>query len=101
MSRDGGAVRDRRDRTARGILFGAGELLGNKRARDHLNHGARLRDLPVEAAATDRRDPASQDLETLRGALAAAELSRSRVVAALVLLCAGVLITLAAGLSSL
>lgn len=84
-----------------GILFGAGELLGaHKRARDHLNHGARLRDLPVEAAATDRRDPASQDLETLRGALAAAELSRSRVVAALVLLCAGVLITLAAGLSS-
>lgn len=79
-----------------GILFGAGELLGaHKRARDHLNHGARLRDLTSIATGE-----VSDDLETLRGALAAAELSRSRVVFALVLLCAGVLITLAAGLSS-
>jgi hypothetical protein len=81
-----------------GILLGAGELLGaHRRARDHLDGSARLHGLVPVAATTAE----SEDVATLRGALAAAELNRTRVVAALVLLCAGVLITLAAGLAAL
>lgn len=81
-----------------GILLGAGELLGaHKRARDHLDGSAKMHGLVPNVSTTG----ASNDLATLRGALAAAELNRTRVVAALILLCAGVLITLAACLAAL
>jgi hypothetical protein len=83
-----------------GILLGAGELLGaHQRARDHLDGPAKLHDLVHDPLTTAGIE--SEDLATLRGALAAAELNRARVVAALVLLCAGVLITLGAGLAAL
>jgi hypothetical protein len=81
-----------------GILLGAAELLGaHQRARDHLDGSAKLHGLVPADGTTGE----SGDLATLRGALAAAELNRTRVVGALVLLCAGVLITLAAGLAAL
>jgi hypothetical protein len=92
-----------------GILLGAGELLGaHQRARDHLDGSAEMRDLVHDSLTTADESgarlmvgTASDDLGTLRGALAAAELNRNRVVAALVLLCAGVLITLGAALAAL
>jgi hypothetical protein len=91
-----------------GILLGAGELLGaHQRARDHLDGSAEMRDLVHDSLTTADESgalivgTASEDLGTLRGALAAAELNRARVVAALVLLCAGVLITLGAALAAL
>jgi len=91
-----------------GILLGAAELLGaHKRARDHLADAARLRDLEWDPPASGPppgaqfADGASEDLATLRGALAAAELNRRNVVAALVLLCLGVGLTLVGNLVAL